>query len=118
MSEQGIRAFCEKIPDTRVRRATTMIFADVFRAVFGREIGGASLRAFVASWLNRLQAELASRSYDKYKQIAEAFVSSLGPAADRDITTFGPHDDGLVLQFRDDLAARVAPSVPRQHDRK
>ncbi|MEP7016005.1 MAG: site-specific integrase [Verrucomicrobiota bacterium] len=87
------------------------IFDDVFRAVHGREMGGASLRAFTASWLSRIQAELAPQSYDKYKQVTDAFLSSIGSAADRDLTSFGARDDVLVLQFRDELAARVAPGT-------
>jgi integrase len=109
--EREIRAFCEKISDARVRRATTKIFGDVFRTVHGREIGGASLRAFADSWLKRIQGELAPQSYDKYKQVADSFIAFIGPAAARDVTSFGAHDDVLVVQFRDELAARVAPST-------
>lgn len=110
-AEQEIRAFCDKIPDARAKRATAEIFRDVFRAVAGREIGGASLRAFVESWLGRRHAELAPQSFDKYRQVSTAFLESIGAAADREITSFSGRDDVLVHRFRDELAARLSPGT-------
>ena len=47
MDERAITSFCEKIQDLRARRATEEAFADVFRAVAGREMGAGSLRAAI-----------------------------------------------------------------------
>lgn len=107
-SEKEISLFCEKIVDRKTRRAAASAFADVFRAVHGRELGGASFRSFVSDWLGRIQPELAPQSYDKYKKVSETFLVSIGAAADRDVTSFGARDDVLILQFRDQLASRLA----------
>jgi integrase len=111
LTERDTQQFCEKIRDTKARRAALQIFNDIFRAVYGRDMGGASLQAFAVAWLQRLQPELAPQSYDKYKQIIEAFIRSIGSDGQRDVTSFGAHDDRLVLQFRDKLAERVAPGT-------
>jgi integrase len=42
--------------------------------------------------------------------VIAGFLASLGAAADRDLIGFGARDDVLVIQFRDGLAARLAPA--------
>jgi integrase len=108
LTEEQINSFTEKIRDGKSRAAVTRIFGDVFRSVTGREFGAGSLRAFAESWLAGLKTGLAPQSYVRYKQVAEGFVAFLGQTADRDVIGFGPRDDVLVIQFRDDLAARLA----------
>jgi integrase len=110
LTEETINSFVEKIRDVKLRTAATKIFCDVFRSVAGREFGAGSLRAFAESWLTGLKVELALQSWDRYKQAIDGFVAFLGPAADRDLIGFGPRDDVLVIQFRDTLAARLAPA--------
>lgn len=111
MSDQDASRFCAVIADGRARAAATTIFKDVFRIVHGRELGGASLRAFVADWLHRIKPALSPQAYDKYEQVANALLSSLGRAADRDVTSFGARDDTLIVRFRDHLAANSARST-------
>lgn len=111
MTEQEITRFCTSITDGRARAAATKIFGDVFRTVHGRELGGAALRAFAGQWLHQLQPQVSPRSYDKYKQVAGALLKSLGPAADRDVTSFGAHDDGLIVRFRDEVASNGSSST-------
>jgi integrase len=110
LSEEAITSFAEKIRDVKTRAATIGIFRDVFRAVAGREFGAGSLRAFAESCLTSLKTELAPQSWLRYKQVIGEFIAFLGHAADRDLIGFGPRDDVLVIQFRDSLAARLAPA--------
>lgn len=108
LSEHAITAFTEKIRDSKTKTAVAQIFADVFRAVSGREFGAGSLRAFATSWLTGIKPQLSPRSYPKYDLAVRSFVSFLGAAADRDLIGFGARDDVLILRFRDDLASRLA----------
>src|SRR5437660_42667 len=73
MREGDITSFCENIRDTRVRRAATTIFCDVFRAVTGREMGAGSLRAFAQTWLGGIQAEITPQSFLRYKRVVDDF---------------------------------------------
>ncbi|CAN5482245.1 hypothetical protein BH20VER3_BH20VER3_19040 [soil metagenome] len=110
MDEHAITSFCEKIPDLRARRAAGATFADVFRAVAGREMGAGSLRAFATSWLDDIRSEISPLSFLRYEQVVEEFVEFIGGGADRDLVGFGNRDDTLVIRFRDHLAARLAPA--------
>ena len=110
LTEETIVSFAEKIRDVKTRVATMGIFRDVFRSVAGREFGAGSLRAFAESWLTSLKVELAPQSWLRYKQVTDALIAFLGHAADRDLIGFGLRDDILVMQFRDSLAARLAPA--------
>ncbi len=84
------------------------IFGEVFRVVTGRAIGAGSLRAFSDSWLETIRGEIASQSFLRYAQVVREFIAFAGPAADRDIMSFGRRDDLLILGFRDALAKRVS----------
>lgn len=110
MEESTIVSFIEKIHDLRARRAAQVAFADVFKVVAGREMGAGSLRAFARSWLETNEPQIAATSYLKYKQAVDEFVKLIGPSADRELIGFGNRDDGLVVRFRDQLRARLAPS--------
>ncbi len=99
-SEEEINSFVEKIPDAKTRGAVTRIFAAVFRAVTGREMGAGSLRAFVDSWLEGIKGEIAAQSFLRYGQVSREFIAFAGAAAERDIMSFGRRDDLLVLGFR------------------
>jgi integrase len=106
--EKEISSFVEGVRDARARNAVRGIFADVFRAVTGRDINAGSLRSFVNSWLENIRNELAPQSYLRYRQVAVQFLAFLGSAADRDVLSFGSRDDVLILAFRDALAKRLA----------
>lgn len=108
MTEQAIAAFCEKVKDTRARRAIALIFGDVFKESVGREIGAGSLTAFAEAWVKQLESTIAPQSFLKYRHAISNFISFLGPKAGRDLTTFGARDDVLVIQFRDEMAARLS----------
>ena len=111
LSEQAITAFTEKIRDSKAKAAVAQVFADVFRSVSGREFGAGSLRWFADSWVSGLQTHLGPRSYPKYKAAVQAFLSFLGKVADRDLTGFGPRDDVLVIQFRDQIERHAGIAV-------
>jgi integrase len=110
LTEDAIASFTEKIRDVKARTTAIEIFRDVFRTVNGREFGAGSLRAFAESWLAGMRVELAAQSWASYKNAIEVFLTFLGPVADRELLGFGLRDDVLVIQFRDSLAARLAPS--------
>jgi integrase len=108
MREEEINSFVEKIGDARSRLAVASTFKEVFRVVTGRDMGAGSLRAFSDSWLEGIRGEIAPQSYLRYSQVTREFIAFAGPAADRDIMSFGRRDDLLILGFRDELAKRVS----------
>ena len=108
LSEKEISSLVESVRDARARTAVRRIFADVFRVVTGRDMGAGSLRSFVNSWLGNIQPELAAQSFLRYRQVAVEFIAFIGPAADRDVLSFGSRDDVLILSFRDALAKRLS----------
>jgi len=110
MLEPEITAFVQKIRDARTRNAVDKVFAAVFRAVEGREIGAGSLRSFATTWVESVCGELAAQSYLRYKLAIDKFIEFLGTKSDRDVTSFGPRDDALLTQFRDELAKRMSVS--------
>src|SRR5438105_7905162 len=59
MLEPEITTFTQKIRDARTRNAVSKVFAEVFRAVEGREIGAGSLRSFATTWVETVRGELA-----------------------------------------------------------
>ncbi len=115
MSEEEINSFVEKISDSKSRTAVAKVFAEVFCAVTGREMGAGSLRAFVESWLEGIRGEIAAQSFLRYQQVAREFVAFAGATAERDIMSFGRRDDLLILRFRDGLAKRVSANSVNTH---
>jgi integrase len=57
-----------------------------------------------------MKVELAAQSWASYENAIKGFLTFLGPLADRELLGFGLRDDVLVIQFRDTLAARLAPA--------
>jgi integrase len=108
LTEKEINAIVESVTDARAKSAVRKAFGDVHRAVTGREIGAGTLRAFVNSWLDSMQHQLAPQSFLRYHKLATDFLAFIGAAADRDLQTFSSRDEVIILAFRDALAQRLA----------
>lgn len=70
-------------------------------ATVGETIPNASVRDWCKKWLEAKALEAAPRTHERYETSLRRFLKSLGPKADRDLTTLRPED---IIRFRDGTA--------------
>lgn len=112
-TRESILLFLESISDLRARRKSTRAFDWALRVATGAGLESKSTRSFFENWLVRTELEVAPATLVRYRQVADAFLSSL-PAgrADADIASVSPED---VVRFRDAEARRVSGVTANVH---
>ena len=100
---EDIVALLEKVTDLRARRKLHQVFDEVLRSTTGRGLGGKSVRAVIANWLETARREVSKATWQKYQQTSQLFLKSLGPVADQDISAVRRED---ISRFRDEQGGR------------
>lgn len=108
LSAEEVMAVLNKVKDLRTRQVSWRSFDDVLRLAVGKGLDSRTTRDYVKAWLDRARGEVAVATFERYESVAERFLASLGPKADRDSSQLAEAD---ILGFRDDEAGRVSVST-------
>ncbi|HZS17409.1 MAG TPA: tyrosine-type recombinase/integrase [Candidatus Udaeobacter sp.] len=97
-------AACRKRTALQVRR----VISSLHQEIAGEEVLQTTLRAFVDSWLERKEPEIAQATASFYRNAANKFLAFMSDRADADLTEINRDD---IIRFRNDESKRFAPKT-------
>ena len=80
--------------------------AELYREIYGETLPVATVRKFVADWLQTKEPEVSAGTLAFYKKSIAKFLEFLGTAADLDLASI---TRTTVLEFRNHVAKRSSP---------
>lgn len=107
MAEEWERQSKERM---KARQAHKVI-ADIYRVAHKQELPDATLRSFVAGWLQRRQGEMAKASYAAYEGRSRHFMETMPSLADRPLAEL---ETRHFIAYRDAQAKRLSASTANQ----
>lgn len=102
----------EKLSKDRAKaRQSHTVIADIYRVAHKEELPDATVRTFIAGWLERRKGELAPSSYTAYSGRSTHFLDWLGVNADRALAEL---ETSQFTAYRDSLAKKLSATTANQ----
>jgi hypothetical protein len=89
-------------------RTVRETLAELYREIYSETLPVATVRKFIADWLQTKESEVSAGTLAFYKKSIAKFLKFLGPAADLDLASITRN---TVLEFRNSIAKRNAPAT-------
>jgi integrase len=110
VAEQYEQVSQRKLPTRTVRET----LVELFREAYGESVPRATVREFIAVWLQNKTPEVAPATLDFYRKSTKKFLQFLGPAAELDLANITRL---TIVEFRNGLAQKVSAKTAN-HDLK
>jgi integrase len=89
------------------------VFTSLFKEVYGESMPVASLKKFVATWLEQKKPETSAATYSAYQKTTDSFIEALGPEkAEKDLSEVTRAD---IIKFRNDLATHLSGTTVNRY---